>query len=378
MNYKKSDALVPVSIGLTQGLATVFFTVVAARLGANPFLIGIISSSPYLGNLFAPLWSSITEKIKINKELATAIFLGSIVILLLAFTRTPPIFTILVAIYFILFGAWDVLYPALVDILYSEFAVKIIARFDELRSISYTLIVALSGFIMGFWGHRTTFFMGAAALVVAGIFILKSESKGEEEDLEKTNIITIIREDPDILKLVSIFMIAGTGMLMMLPAIPILEVNVLKLSDAKIGVLFAVNSVSYILGTEMWSQYVKSVPHLYVTFTIGLISIITMALIYAFIPNYLMLIVANIFCGVGESSISLFSQTFSISNPDYRTEDLSSLHLFTCGVRGIYAPLIGSLIITAYSVKANFISSVVLILFALIVFLTTGRNIFED
>jgi MFS family permease len=378
MNYKKSDALVPVSIGLTQGLATVFFTVVATRLGANPFLIGIISSSPYLGNLFAPLWSSLTEKIKINKELATAIFLGSVVILLLAFTRTPLIFTILVAIYFILFGAWDVLYPALVDILYSELAVKIIARFDELRSISYTLIVALSGFIMDFWGHRTTFFMGAAALVVAGIFILRSEPKGEEEDLEKTNIITIIREDPDILKLVSIFMIAGTGMLMMLPAIPILEVNVLKLSDAKIGVLFAVNSVSYILGMEMWSRYVKSVPRLYVTFTIGLISIITMALIYAFIPNYLMLIVANIFCGVGESSISFFWQTFSISNPDYRTEDLSSLHLFTCGVRGIYAPLIGSLIITAYGVKANFISSVVLILFALIVFLITGRNIFED
>ena len=378
MNYKKSDALVPVSIGLTQGLATVFFTVVATRLGANPFLIGIISSSPYLGNLFAPLWSSLTEKIKINKELATAIFLGSIVILFLAFTRTSLIFTILVAIYFILFGAWDVLYPALVDILYSELAVKIIARFDELRSISYTLIVALSGFIMDFWGHRTTFFMGAAALVVAGVFILRSEPKGEEEDLEKTSIITIIREDPDILKLVSIFMIAGTGMLMMLPAIPILEVNVLKLSDAKIGVLFAVNSVSYILGMEMWSRYVKSVPRLYVTFTIGLISIITMALIYAFIPNYLMLIVANIFCGVGESSISFFWQTFSISNPDYRTEDLSSLHLFTCGVRGIYAPLIGSLIITAYGVKANFISSVVLILFALIVFLITGRNIFED
>lgn len=378
MNYKKSDALVPVSIGLTQGLATVFFTVVATRLGANPFLIGIISSSPYLGNLFAPFWSSLTEKIKINKELAIAIFLGSIVILLLAFTRTPLIFTILVAIYFILFGAWDVLYPALIDILYSELAVKIIARFDELRSISYTLIVALSGFIMDFWGHRTTFFMGAAALVIAGIFILRSEPKGEEEDLEKTNIITIIREDPDILKLVSIFMIAGTGMLMMLPAIPILEVNVLKLSDAKIGVLFAVNSFAYILGMEIWSRYVKSVPRLYVTFTIGLISIITMALIYAFIPNYLMLIIANIFCGMGGSSISFFWQTFSISNPDYRTEDLSSLHLFTCGVRGIYAPLIGSLIITAYGVKANFISSVVLIVVALIVFLTTGRNIFED
>jgi len=257
-------------------------------------------------------------------------------------------------------------------------AVGIIARFDELRSISYTLIVALSGLIMGFGGYKTTFLMGAVALIISGFSVLKSNPEATTDNLEKTDILTIIREDLNILKLVSIFMVAGTGMLMMLPAIPILEVNILKLTNAQIGILLAVNSFAYIIGMEIWPRYVKSISRLYIAFSIGIIAIIGMALIYAFTPNYFILIIANIFCGIGESSISFFWQTFSISNLDYRTEDLSSLHLFTCGIRGIYAPPLGALIISVLSVKMDFLLSIAFVLAALLGFLFKGRSIFAE
>ncbi|MGC8758200.1 MAG: hypothetical protein ACP5QX_07150, partial [Caldisericaceae bacterium] len=109
---------------------------------------------------------------------------------------------------------------------------------------------------------------------------------------------------------------------------------------------------------------------------IGIASIIGMALIYALFPNYLTMILANVFCGIGESSISFFWQTFSISNSDYRTEDLSSLHLFTCGIRGIYAPLLGALIVSIFNVKADFLLSIAIILISLYLFLFKGRDIF--
>ncbi|BAL81514.1 hypothetical protein CSE_13880 [Caldisericum exile AZM16c01] len=73
-----------------------------------------------------------------------------------------------------------------------------------------------------------------------------------------------------------------------------------------------------------------------------------------------------------------FSQTFAISYPDYRTEDLSSLHLFTCGVRGIYAPFLGALIVSAISVKANFVFAIFIIMIALFLLLTKGRDIFSS
>jgi MFS family permease len=377
MNVKKYDPIVPVNIGLTQGLSSAFFVIVATRLGANPFTIGIVSSSPYLGNLFAPFWSNITQRIEIRKVIASAVFLSSIILFFLLFIKSPISFMLSVIIYFIFFGGWEVLYPALIDLIYSEIAISILSRFDEIRSVSYTLVVAFSGLIMMLWGHKITFFAGAVFLLISALIILNSKTdKVFDDSLEKTNSIKILKEDPGIRKLVLIFMIAGTGMLIMLPAIPILEVNLLKLSDAKIGILLAVNSLAYILGMEIWSRYVKSISRLYITFTIGLIAIIGMALIYTLLPKYFMLVIANVFCGIGGSSISFFWQTFSISNPDYRTEDLSSLHLFTCGIRGIYAPILGALIIYLFSVKVNFIFSLILVIAGLAVFLLKGKDIF--
>jgi MFS family permease len=377
MNFKRSDTIVPISIGLTQGLSSAFFIIIATRLGASPFLIGIISSSPYFGNLLAPFWSYIAQKMKIPKTLAITIFLDSAILSILSFIKTPLSFTLFVMIYFIFFGAWDTLYPALIDSVYAEFAVNLIARFNEFRSIAYTMIVAFSGSIMGLWGYKTTFLIASVVLFISGIIILKSKSKTASDNIRKTNIVALIKEDSGIRKLVSIFMIAGTGMLMMLPAIPILEVNLLNLSDAKIGILLAVNSLAYILCMEVWSYYVKNITRLYTTFSVGIVAIIGMALIYAFLPDYFMLILANIFCGIGESSLSFFWQTFSISYPDYRTEDLSSLHLFTCGIRGIYAPLFGALIISVFDVKMNFLLSIFLILISLFGFLFKGREIFS-
>jgi len=377
MNFKRSDTIVPISIGLTQGLSSAFFIIIATRLGASPFLIGIISSSPYFGNLLAPFWSYITQKMKIPKTLAITIFLDSAILSILSFIKAPLSFTLFVMIYFTFFGAWDTLYPALIDSVYAEFAVNLIARFNESRSIAYTMIVAFSGSIMGLWGYKTTFLIASVVLFISGIIILKSKSKTASDNIRKTNTVALIKEDSGIRKLVSIFMIAGTGMLMMLPAIPILEVNLLNLSDAKIGILLAVNSLAYILCMEVWSYYVKNITRLYTTFSVGIVAIIGMALIYAFLPDYFMLILANIFCGIGESSLSFFWQTFSISYPDYRTEDLSSLHLFTCGIRGIYAPLFGALIISVFDVKMNFLLSIFLILISLFGFLFKGREIFS-
>jgi len=377
MTFKRYDPVVPIDIGLTQGLSSAFFTVIATRLGAVPLLVGIIASSPYVGNLLAPLWSFLTQRHEIKKVLAMAIFLASAVLVVVSFMRTPLLFTLAIVVYFVFFGAWDVLYPALIDSIYSEVAVSVVARFDQFRSIAYTLVVIFSGYVMGLCGYATTFALAATSLILSGVVILHSKTEAApSDDLEKATIISIIKADPHIRKLVLIFMVTGTGMLMMLPAIPVVEVKTLKLSDANIGILLAVNSLAYIIAMEVWPRVVRNVTALYVTFSVGLAAIAVMALLYGFFPTYALLIVANVFCGIGGSSISFFWQTFSISHPDYRTEDLSSLHLFTCGVRGVYAPLLGALIIALLGVKMNFVLSTAIVLIGLLLFLIKGKDVF--
>lgn len=375
---KKYDKLVPVNIGLVQGLSSAFFGIIAVRLGASPLLVGIISSSPYLGNIFAPVWSFSVKFFSIRKLLSIAIFLSSLFLFLLMLTKKPNFYMLFAVIYYIFFGGWEVLYPSFIELLYSDIAINIIARFDEFRSITYTLSVFLSGFIMELFNFKITFLIAIILLIISGIVILKRNFEiNHKDEIEKINLLIILREDEGIKKLVLIFMIAGTGMLIMLPAIPILEVNVLKLTNANIGFLFSINSLAYILGIEAWNRFVKNLSRLYMTFNIGIISIIFMGLIYAFFPNYLNLIIANIFCGIGGSSISFFWQTFSITYPDYRTEDLSSLHLFTCGIRGIYSPLIGSLIISFIGLKFNFLISIIFVLIGFLIFLFKGKDIFQ-
>lgn len=377
MTFKRYDPIVPIDIGLTQGLSSAFFTVVATRLGAVPLLVGIIASSPYVGNLLAPLWSFLTQRHEIKKVLAMAIFLASAVLVVVAVMRTPLLFTLAIVAYFVFFGAWDVLYPALLDSIYSQVAVGVLARFDQLRSIAYTLIVIFSGYVMAASGHRTTFIIAAVSLMLSGVVILQSKTEAaSSDDLEKATVASIIREDSHIRRLVLIFMLAGTGMLMMLPALPVVEVKTLNLSDASIGILLAVNSLAYIIAMEVWPRVVRNVAALFVTFSVGLAAIAVMALLYGFFPTYALLIVANVFCGIGGSSISFFWQTFSISHPDYRTEDLSSLHLFTCGVRGVYAPLLGALIIALLGVKMNFVLSAGVVLIGLLLFLIKGKDVF--
>jgi MFS family permease len=380
MTFKKANSttsLVAINIGLTEGLSSAFFTVVATRLGAVPLLIGAISTGPYIGNIFSPLWAHITENIKINKALSTAILLDSLILAILAFVGAPIYFTLLALVYFILFGALDVLQPALIDLLYSESAVRILARLNELNSLSYTFVVAFSGLLMELWSHKITFLAGASLLLISGLLILRNEPKTNKNEIKKTHIIEILKEDPDVLNLVYVFMVAGTGMLMMLPAIPILEVNILNFTNTQIGIVLAVNSIAYILGTEFWTHYVKSMFHLRITFIAGLIAIIGMALIYLLFPNFWTFIIANIFCGIGGSSISFFWETFSISNPDYRTEDLSSLHLLTCGIRGLYAPFLGAIIITKLSIKADFLLSIIFIVSGLLIFIIKSKYIFN-
>jgi predicted MFS family arabinose efflux permease len=230
---------------------------------------------------------------------------------------------------------------------------------------------------MGASGHRTTFIIAAVSLMLSGVVILQSKTEAaSSDDLEKATVVSIIRENSHIRRLVLIFMLAGTGMLMMLPALPVVEVKTLNLSDASIGILLAVNSLAYIIAMEVWPRVVRNVAALFVTFSVGLAAIAVMALLYGFFPTYALLIVANVFCGIGGSSISFFWQTFSISHPDYRTEDLSSLHLFTCGVRGVYAPLLGALIIAFLGVKMNFVLSAGVVLIGLLLFFIKGKDVF--
>ncbi len=187
-----------------------------------------------------------------------------------------------------------------------------------------------------------------------------------------------IRRDKLITTMISMFMVAGTGMLMMLPAIPMLEVDTLKLSNMQIGIAIAVNSISYVFFAELWGRNIRKAEHIVRFFQIGFLGIAGMAVIYFMSTAYWHILIANVLCGLGGSAISIGWQSFSMAVPEYRTEDLSALHLTPCGIRGLYAPIIGATIISMVNLRATFLISLVFILGGIVMAELARKNLREN
>jgi hypothetical protein len=141
-------------------------------------------------------------------------------------------------------------------------------------------------------------------------------------------------------------MIAGTGMVMMLPAFPLIEVKQLGLNNTQIGILLAINSLTLVAASWLWGKRLSETPaHIVSAFRLGMIAVAGMAILYALGGAFWELFLANIFCGIGGSAISVGWRLFAINYVNYGTDDLSGLHLLTCGIRGLYAPALGALFI---------------------------------
>ncbi|WP_054841460.1 hypothetical protein [Thermococcus peptonophilus] len=130
--------------------------------------------------------------------------------------------------------------------------IRVLGHAEATYTIVYTIAVGVAGYIMDVESHRLAFILAAGLLLIAALSRLPPfpDLRGGEVEEESE----LPYRDKLILGMVAMFMIAGTGMLMMIPAIPILEVRVLNLSNTVIGIAMAINSLTYVLFSELWGK----------------------------------------------------------------------------------------------------------------------------
>jgi hypothetical protein len=287
--------------------------------------------------------------------------LASVFLLLSAFSQSAVTFLLFVFLYYIAYGVREVLYPLIVERIYMD--LKVLGHAEATYTIVYTAAVGIAGYIMDVESYKLAFILAAGLLIIAALSRLPFPDvrDGEEGDVE------LPYKDKLILGIVAMFMVVGTGMLMMLPAIPILEVRLLNLSNTVIGIALAVNSLTYVFFSELWGRVIERPSHVIRVFQLGFIAIGAMAVVYFLSTSAWYVYLASALCAIGGSAVSIGWQAFSMGIPDYRTEDLSALHLTTCGIRGLYAPLLGSLSIELVGVRRTFIIAAILVVSALFV-----------
>jgi MFS family permease len=344
------DTIIHISLGLAAGLSAAFFAVLATRLGASAWLLALIASAPYLANLLAPFWVTQARRWGTRGLMVGSLGAASVVLLVLGWTHSPLVFALLVLVYYLFYGIGDPLYVALAEIVYPERTGASLGRLQAISNGVHGLANALAGWLMDTFGIFITLAVAAASTGIAAVSYLSFPNLSSPQATGAASPWKILREDSLIRRMVLSLMVAGTGMLMTLPALPLIEVKKLGLDNTQIGILLAANSLALVAASWFWGRRLSDTPtHILNTFRLGMLAIVGMAILYALGGSFWELLFANILCGIGGSAISIGWRLFAINQPVYGTDDLAGLHLLTCGVRGLYAPAFGALLISIRS-----------------------------
>jgi predicted MFS family arabinose efflux permease len=344
------DTIIHISLGLAAGLSAAFFAVLATRLGASAWLLALITSAPYLANLLAPFWVTQARRWGTRGLMVGSLGAASVVLFVLGWTRSPLVFALLVLVYYLFYGIGDPLYVALAEIVYPERTGSSLGRVQAVFSGVRALANALAGWLMDAFGIFITLAVAAISTGVAAASYLPFPNLSNPEADGAASPWQILRQDNLIRRMVLTLMVAGTGMLMMLPAFPLIEVTQLKLDNTQIGILLAANSLTLVAASWFWGRRLSETPaHVLNAFRLGMLAIVGMAILYALGGSFWELLFANILCGIGGSAISIGWRLFAIHHIYYGTDDLSGLHLLTCGMRGLYAPALGALLISLWN-----------------------------
>lgn len=355
------DVVAHAGLGLAAGVSSAFFAVIAVRLGASPWLLALITGAPYLTNLLAPAWAAQAHQMGTRWLVVGSLIATAVVLLFMGMAQSALSFALLVVLYYLFYGVSDPLYVAMAEIVYPERTGASLGRVEAVFNTAHALASGVAGWLMDLWGMRLVSAIAALSTSVAAAAYVPFPDMPRTDSSAEASPWHFVRQDGVLRQMLLVFMVAGTGMVMMLPAFPIVEVEQLGLSNSQIGLLLAVNGLALIFASGVWGHLGEKPERSTILLQGGMVGIFGMALLYAFGGSFTALLVANFLCGIGGAAISIGWRLFAIRLAAYETVDLAGLHLFTCGLRGLYAPALGALLLSLWNTAATFVIAAVLI-----------------
>jgi predicted MFS family arabinose efflux permease len=357
---QRLDAGAHLALGTAAGLGAAFFAVLDTRLGASPWLLAVIAGAPYVGSLLAPVWVRQGQRLGIRTLMVTSLIASAITLALIGLAQGPGIFAFLTLLYFLLYSVDEPLYVALAERIYPERTGSHLGRIQAIFNGSRAAAGLLAGWLFDHWGRLATLLLAAATTVGAALLYVPLPMPASEQS-RLVGPWRILREDRMVQRMALFFMVSGTGMVMMLPVLPIVEVRLARLSNGEIGALLAVNGAALLVASWALGALIERHQHLLPALRLSLAAIVGMALLYAFGRSFLVLLIANVLCGVGGAGIAVVWRLIAIQFPAYRTDELSGLHLLSCGVRGLYAPFLGVALLSLGSVVIPLLTAAALV-----------------
>jgi MFS family permease len=374
------DSLSGIIFGVYLTLTAPFIAVIARRLGASTFLISLIISAPFIGQLFSLLWAELMK----NSRKMTFVFWTGILcrglFILMAFVTDPITYTVIIILQNLIFSGHIPAYAEIIKRIYpEEYRGRAMGYVRIEAQLSVLILSILAGKLLDLYGYRFIFPIGGLFGVLSTILFCSIKVDEQLNNQTDTNKKLVFNKNY-ILFLV-LLGLCDLGNLISQPIYPIFMVDKLNMNNFQVSILTFFQAGLALLGYNYWGYFVDKKNIIKGILTV-ILFFSTIPLIYLVVNlfklNFLFLLPSAILMGFAVSGFELlvFNGIFRFA-PSELLPSYFALRFVVVGITGIIGPYFGSILMEKLGINYVFIISVLFILTSFILvskyFLTTNK-----
>jgi MFS family permease len=218
-----------------------------------------------------------------------------------------------------------------------------------------TLVSPLAGYLLDAVGYRIFFPVAALAGALSGLIFGRVAIGGAQEE-PPTNLAglwSILRYDRTFARYTLGVQTVGTGLLLLLPVLPMYQVDVLHLTYAQLGVLNLILSVSWAASYILWGRTVDRFGGIW-TVQINLLLSLAIPLIYLLTQDLWLIAIAFAIQGAtqGGTDLGWINALMQFSRPEHVSR-YTALHSALVGIRSLIIPLVTATLLGIPGVGAS-------------------------
>ncbi|ABU57130.1 MFS transporter [Roseiflexus castenholzii] len=336
--------------GLFFAASLTFFPVILRRLGATPFDLALYVIFSYIGQTLSPLSLALLQRASPLCFSIIAWSFGRGLLLCGALLTGAPWLLALAALFWI---AEALPAPAYARIMQQIYPPRYRGRAMSAVRIGVAIVVLVATPVAG-WaldqvGHQPLFALAAIFGVVSSLIFSRVRPLDGVAEPESPptlrELLPIVRRDRRFMLYLIVLVVYGFGAVMALPLYPLVQVSRLQLSYTTIGYLNLVQSIFWLAGFFVWGRLLDRYGPLWVL-RLSMLLAAFVPFTYVWAGNAWMLLPAFICQGLMQGGFELGITTGVIDLAERgRVMEYTALQAAIIGVRGMLAPLLGSLLL---------------------------------
>jgi predicted MFS family arabinose efflux permease len=352
------DASAAVLFAVFAGLTAPFSGVILRKeLGASPTHLAIVASAGAAFGLFSLLWARVLHG---QPPLPYAVwpgFAARSLFLLVPLVQSPSGFVAVLVTGSLLGTIAEPAHAAVIQRLYPrELRGRAIGTVRMAGGVVVVVLTAAAGKLFAVVDYRVLFpiaaLFGMGASLRQQWLPVPAEAGAGGERVHLREAWTTVRDEGGFRHLLVAQFVFGSGIWLMVPATPLLLVDVLGAGMAQIGLFAAIGGVAGLVGNFFWGRRVDGRATLSVLRTVYLIGALS-PLVYLAATSPWLLAVTAVTEALMASGLDLvWTMCLMDAAGPRRTAQYVAISATLAGVRGVLCPLVSAVLIETVGVRA--------------------------